>query len=179
MTIELTVLEDIGARLDAAGIPYMLTGSMALAYYATPRMTRDIDIVVALAPDDVNRLRRVLGEDYYLDADTALEAVRTGRLFNLMHMTSAIKIDMIVRKASAYRQAEFERRLRVRYGTIETWVVTREDLILSKLEWSRESGSEMQRRDVRQLLAGPLDWAYLDRWAKALGVESALSALRP
>lgn len=179
MTVELTVVQDIGARLDAANIPYMLTGSMALAYYATPRMTRDIDIVVELASGDIHRLKGVLGEDYYLDVDTALEAVRTRRLFNLMHMTSAIKIDMIVRKTSEYRQGEFERRQRVRYGNVETWIVTREDLILSKLEWSRESGSEMQERDVRQLLAGPLDWDYLNRWARALGVESALSSLRP
>ena len=50
MTDELGVLDTISKRLEAAGLPFMVTGSMALAYYATPRMTRDIDIVVTLSP---------------------------------------------------------------------------------------------------------------------------------
>jgi hypothetical protein len=41
------VLLDVADRLEAAGIPFMLSGSVALSYYAEPRMTRDIDIGVA------------------------------------------------------------------------------------------------------------------------------------
>jgi hypothetical protein len=59
-------------------------------------------------------------------------------------------------------------------GAIETWVVSCEDLILSKLAWARDSESELQRRDVRQLLAGSVDTDYLRRWAPVLGVESLL-----
>jgi N-acyl-D-aspartate/D-glutamate deacylase len=43
MLSELEVLEDVCARLEKARIEYMLTGSMAMTYYAQPRMTRDID----------------------------------------------------------------------------------------------------------------------------------------
>ena len=58
-------------------------------------------------------------------------------------------------------------------------LVSREDLILSKLAWSKDSHSELQRRDVQQLLEQPVDRAYLLRWAPPLGVESALQALLP
>jgi hypothetical protein len=54
------------------------------------------------------------------------------------------------------------------------WIVSVEDLILSKLEWSRESGSEQQRRDVALLLKAPLDGAYLDEWAVRLGLSGLL-----
>lgn len=55
-TPELFALRDVCARLDGAGIDYMLTGSLAMSYYARPRMTRDIDLVIALAASDTERL---------------------------------------------------------------------------------------------------------------------------
>jgi len=55
----------------------MLTGSYAMAYYATPRMTRDLDLVVALQAADVPRLSKAFAADFYLDADAAREAVQT------------------------------------------------------------------------------------------------------
>ena len=59
-------------------------------------------------------------------------------------------------------------------------VVAPEDLILSKLWWSRRSPSEVQDRDVRLLLGTVegLDWCYVDRWAEELGVAEALRRLR-
>ena len=51
MESEADVLKLVASRLNAAGIPYMVSGSMALNFYATPRMTRDIDIVVEIQPN--------------------------------------------------------------------------------------------------------------------------------
>ena len=101
----------------------MLTGSFALAHYATPRMTRDIDIVVALMVDDVDKLIQEFGTDFYVDADAARVATQSERLFNMMHFSSGIKIDLIVRKSSDYRLLEFERRQRATLGTMSTWIV--------------------------------------------------------
>jgi len=74
-------------------------------------------------------------------------AVRAERLFSLMHLASGIKVDLIVRKAAPYRQLEFSRRQPVDLAGIKTWIVSREDLILSKLVWARDSGSELQLRE--------------------------------
>jgi hypothetical protein len=179
MTIELDVLRTVSERLDAARISFMITGSVALAYYATPRMTRDIDIVVALSEQALDALAAALADDFYLDLDAAREAIRNSRLFNLMHYSSAIKIDLIIRKSGDYRLLEFDRRQRVTMAGVSTWIVSREDLVLSKLEWARDSRSELQQRDVRALLAGPVDWGYLGHWARQLGLESALAELSP
>ena len=103
MTTELEVLGLVSDRLSTRGLPFMLTGSFALAYYATPRMTRDLDIVVALNDHDVDQLVAAFAPDFYIDAETARTAVQSQRMFNLMHLGSAIKVDLIVRKNSEYR----------------------------------------------------------------------------
>jgi len=155
----------------------MLTGSFALAHYATPRMTRDLDLVVALGERDVESLVASFASDFYVDADAARAAIQSERLFNLMHLESGIKVDLIVRKSSAYRLVEFARRRPVALGGVRTWIVSREDLILSKLVWAMESGSELQRRDIRLLLAESVDLDYIHRWAPQLGVSAVLNEL--
>jgi hypothetical protein len=103
---ELEVLKIVSERLEAVQLPFMLTGSFAMAYYGRPRMTRDLDIVVSLDEEDVNGLVTALSPDFYIDADSVRSAVVSQRLFNLMHLSTSIKVDLIVRKGSEYRQVE-------------------------------------------------------------------------
>lgn len=175
MLEELEVLRIVSERLEAARIPFMLTGSFAMAYYGKPRMTRDLDIVVSLSEDDIPGIVTTLSPDFYIDADSARLAVMSQRLFNLMHLATSMKVDLIVRKSSEYRQVEFARRQPVQMNGVNTWIVSREDLILSKLVWARDSSSELQRRDVRTLMDESMDHAYLEHWAARLGVGEALA----
>lgn len=177
MATELEILRVVSDRLAAQNLDFMLTGSFALAFYATPRMTRDLDFVVAIKEPDVRGLVAAFDADFYIDADAALTAIRTARVFNLMHLASGIKVDLIVRKVAPYRRLEFSRRQAVDLGGIQTWIVSREDLILSKLVWARDSGSELQLRDVRALIDGTADTAYLQDWAAKLGVAEMLENL--
>ncbi len=177
MSDELKVLRIVSERLDSLGLDYMLTGSFAMAFYATPRMTRDLDIVVALTARDVPRVVAAFSPDFYLDNEAARAAVQSARLFNLMHFNSGIKVDFIVRKDDAFRRLEFERRRRVGFADLHTWIVSCEDLILSKLVWAKASGSELQRRDVLSLLHPDLDQEYLRHWARQLTVDVELASI--
>lgn len=177
---ELEVLEIVAKRLDGAGVTYMVSGSMALNFYAQPRMTRDIDVVVELSQKDVSRVVELFEEDFYCDAEEIREAVVRRRMFNLVHLESVVKIDFIVRKENAYRREEISRRRKLPADGYEVWVVAPEDLILSKLVWASESHSDFQLRDVRGLLHSvkQLDWPYLERWAGDLGVADLLEEVR-
>ena len=177
MATELEILGLVSDRLAAQGLDFMLTGSFALAFYATPRMTRDLDFVVALKEPDIEGLAAAFAADFYVDADAARTAVRVERMFNLMHLASGIKVDLIVRKAAPFRRLEFSRRQAIDLAGIQTWIVSREDLILSKLVWARDGDSELQRRDVRALLDDTADSAYLREWAAKLGVAALLEEL--
>jgi len=95
-------------------------------------------------------------------------------MFNLIHNDSIIKVDFIVLKNDQYRQEEFSRRRPIKIEDFDTWLVSREDLILSKLCWARSSRSEMQLNDVANLLTSDCDQVYLKSWAQTLGVNTLL-----
>ena len=167
---ELDIVRDVSARLEEGGLAYMLTGSMVMNYYAQPRMTRDIDLVVALAPQDTDTVVRLFTPDYYLSRDAVASAIAHESLFNLIHQESVIKVDCIVRKNTLYRRAEFERRQRIAIEDFSTWIVSKEDLIISKLWWAKDSHSEQQLRDVKNLGSTCCDRDYIARWTKELGL---------
>ena len=174
MSEELEVLKETARRLDSSEIAYMITGSTAVNFYAVPRMTRDIDIVVELSPEETGKFILAFEKDHYLEPKTVREAVKNRGMFNLIHDRYIVKVDFVVRKDTPYRHREFARRKKIFIDGQEVYVVAPEDLILSKLAWAKDSKSEVQLRDVQNLLQSvkKLDRRYLARWAKQLDVES-------
>lgn len=175
MLSELDLLLDVARRLEEAGLGYMLTGSMALNHYAQPRMTRDIDFVIALLIQDLETLPRIFGDEFYFSPEAAREAVLNQSCFNVIHHESLIKIDFMIRKREDYRIVEFERRQRIEVAGHPLWIVSKEDLILSKLDWARESQSERQLSDVENLLATGADMEYLKTWSQKLNLTAMLT----
>ena len=137
-------------------------------------MTRDIDLVVELGEMDVGRVITLFQDDYYIDRDMVQQAVKTRSMFNMINQT-------LVVKDSAYRQEEFSRRRRIIVDGESVTMVAPEDLILSKLEWAKESRSQRQLDDVRNLLRSvqSLDRAYLNRWVDRLGLAGLYREVQP
>ncbi|HEX5387894.1 MAG TPA: hypothetical protein VFW66_14415 [Gemmatimonadales bacterium] len=165
---ELAVVRDVSHRLDAAGLPYMLTGSLAMNYYVEPRMTRDIDVIIDEAGRDAARIAAIFQPEYYVSREAVAEAIALRTSFNAIHLLAAIKVDCFPRKPGEFRAAELHRRRRVAIAGFETSIATIEDLVLAKLLWARESRSELQRRDVRKLLEAPHDAGYISDWVARL-----------
>lgn len=174
MQSQLDILRDVAKRFSTAGIQYMLTGSFALNYYAQPRMTRDIDLVVALERKNAERVVALFEGDYYVPRNAVLHAIANQSLFNIIHNESVIKVDCIIRKDTEYRHLEFERRRQVAVDDIQVWIVSKEDLIISKLYWAKDSHSEFQLRDVKNLLKSGYDATYLQTWTEKLDLEKLL-----
>lgn len=179
MTEELEVLRDVVTRLERGGLDYMLTGSVALNCYAQPRMTRDIDLVVAFNADDAARIQDVLGPGYYVSGSAAREAAQHEGSFNAIHESTLIKVDFMVQKRGDFWREEFSRRIRLKLADFDLWVVSKEDLILSKLLWAQESGSERQLADVENLVATGCDRGYLETWSVALNLTGMLTRVLP
>ena|SRR5436190_444857 len=171
---EIDIVRDISKRFEHGQIPYMLTGSMAMNYYAQPRMTRDIDVVIAITSDDVDRVAALFRPDYYLSEESIRESVAHESIFNLIHQESVIKVDCVIRKSGEYRRVEFERRQRIQILDFTTFIVSKEDLIISKLSWAKGSHSELQLSDVKNLLATGYDAAYVQHWTRQLGLDNLL-----
>ncbi len=174
MLNEFDVIRDVTGRLTNVGIPHMLTGSLAMNYYSVPRMTRDVDFVVEASATDIEKIISAFEPDYYVDRISVSRAISHERSFNMLHNEAFIKVDCIIRKASEYRQLEFSRRQQVELSGSQVWMVSKEDLIISKLDWARESHSELQLRDVKNLLASGFDVEYVDRWVSKLELTTLL-----
>ena len=180
MDEQLEFMKQIACRLDSAGIPYMITGSMAMAIYATPRMTRDIDLVIECDLLDSDRLADLFEQDCYVDRKGIRDAVSRRSMFNIIHNDWIVKADFIIRKNGQYRKLEFERRRIIDIEGTPISIVAAEDLVLSKLHWAKDSDSELQWRDVRSIIESvpELDWPYLEKWAASLGVHGLLDQAR-
>jgi hypothetical protein len=162
---EIDIVRDISQRFERAHIPYMLTGPMAMNYYAQPRMTRDIDVVISIASNDVDRVAALFRPDYHVSEENIRDSLAHESSFSVIHAESAIKVDCIIRKNSEYRRLEFERRQKISILDFKTFIVSKEDLIISKLSWAKNSHSEIQlggcaqsaRGGVRRRLFATLD----------------------
>jgi len=181
MAAQFTVLKDVVDLLDQAGIAYMITGSLAMNYYAQPRMTRDVDLVVDLDTGDADRFYELFMDDYYIGTEAVRTAIADRSMFNIIHLGESLKIDLIVRKDTSYRRLEFQRRRQVNLEGVTLQIVSVEDLVLSKLDWCKDSRSEFQMRDVRNILDSVrvLDESYLEEWAGKLGLAELLREVRP
>lgn len=156
----------------------MLTGSMAMNYYAQPRMTRDIDYVVALRPQDTERIVKLFSPDYYVSREAVESSITHQSMFNLINNESVIKVDCIVRKQNEYRLNEFNRRQRIKIQDFETWIVSKEDLILSKLFWAKDSRSQVQLGDAKSLFSTGCDCNYIEQWTNKLNVAGLWKEIR-
>lgn len=169
----LKLLKKIGEKLDAAQIPYMISGSLAVNAYTTPRMTRDIDIVIALKEEDIIPFLKAFETGFYFnDSEIKQEVSRKG-MFNLIDLESMTTIDFIVKKDTIYRNNEFERRQKTDVYGFDIWIVAVEDLILSKLDWIQVYQSDRQILDIINLLeVSNLDTNYLQYWIKTLQLKT-------
>lgn len=167
------------SRLEALGCPYMVTGSVASMIYGEPRLTLDVDLVVAL---EVERAADLLdafpqSEFYRPPLEVVrLECSRDARgHFNLIHLETGMKADVYPAARDALHRwgLAHRRRLPLAAGAIQ--VAPPEYVILRKLEFWREGGSEKHLRDVRAMLAADLDLdrSFLDAEMRERGLEEA------
>src|SRR3989338_4145681 len=166
------LLKNIAKILDELKIPYAITGGFAVSVWGRIRSTLDIDIFVEMSDKNVKPLVakvRNLVKNAYADEDAVRDALLHKSEFNFIDHDSGMKVDFFVQADNPYNKLKIKRRvLRDIYGA-KIYFVSPEDLILSKLLWSKESSSWKQREDIKTVLEkqkGKLDSDYLNSWAK-------------
>jgi hypothetical protein len=161
--------------LQGSGFGYMVVGSFASGFWGEPRATYDVDVVIAITERDVPSLAKLFSSDeFYYSADAAREAIRLGKQFNVIHADSGNKIDLMVRRDDVWGREHFSRRrsLMVAPG-FKAVIAAPEDVILGKLQYYQEGGSEKHLRDIAGIVkmrGNELDLAYIDTWSARLGI---------
>lgn len=152
--------------LERLGLPYCITGSVAASVYGEPRLTADIDVVLLLALQDVPGLRAAFPESsYYVPPEEVLRAQisrETGGMFNLVHHKSQFKADIYLAASDPLHAWALEHRRRIDLGGAGAWIAPPEYVVVRKLEFLREGGSDKHLRDIRFILAAtPLDQDFI------------------
>ncbi|HKB03865.1 MAG TPA: hypothetical protein VKD90_16700 [Gemmataceae bacterium] len=170
------LLRVMAGKLEQLGIPYLVTGSMASIAYGEPRLTNDIDVVADLRPGQVDAFCAAFPDpEFYCPRDYVADAVRKKFQFNVLHPESGLKIDVIIATDSAFDRARLSRAVRLQEGAdFAAWFASPEDVILKKLEYYREGGSEKHVRDILGVLkirGDRVDRAYIAEWANRMGLK--------
>ncbi len=172
---ELEVLKTVSNRLNELKLNYMISGSVALNFYTEPRMTRDIDIVIEIKKKDVEDFADLFEGDFYIDKEMIYYAIKNRTKFNIISLRNVVKIDFIIKKNEEYSRLEFNRRIKATINDIELYLTSIEDLIISKLLWTQDRYSEIQFKDISNLMSNEIDLEYTRKWSKILGVEDILN----
>ena len=91
-------LKLILSKLDEYGIPYMITGSFASNIHGLPRATQDADVVIETDARTLKEFLESLGPAFYRSVEAAMDALAREQMFNIVHLETGFKVDLIVRK---------------------------------------------------------------------------------
>jgi hypothetical protein len=167
--------------LEAAGIPFMIVGSLASNFHGIPRSTGDADFVVELAQDSLERLEGALPRGLSLQRQGSFEGVTGTTRYLVELVDSPFVCELFVRSDDPHDLERFSRRHRVRVFDRVACVASAEDMIVTKLRWAEEANRSKDREDIRNILAvrgSELDWAYIRRWSTAHGTTELLDEIR-
>jgi hypothetical protein len=143
-------------RLEQAEIEYMVSGSVAAMAYGQPRLTTDVDVIVSMDFSGAVRLFKLFpAEEFYLPPVEiiASELTRPSRgHFNILHMDSGFKADIYLRGNDPFRAWALERVREIKIGSATIRMAPPEYVIVRKLEFFREGGSEKHLRDIKMML---------------------------
>lgn len=176
------LLEKIVSVFDHLRISYLVTGSVAAMAYGEPRLTNDIDIVAAIQERHVPGLIAAFPEEeYYLSDEMIREAIRHQGQFNIIHPSSGLKIDVIIRRDTPFDASRFSRARRIHPAeTYEANFAAPEDVIIKKMEYYKAGGSEKHLRDITGILrvsGDEADRQYIAQWARRLGLMEIWEAI--
>ena len=167
---------------EELGIAYHIGGSLASSAFGIARSTLDVDIVADIKPEQASDISENLRGEFYVDPEMIINAIQKESSFNLIHLETLFKVDIFPLKNHPFDQQAFQRRLQKAISeetSQQLFFATPEDIILHKLVWYKtgEEVSDRQWIDIQGVLkvqGDQLDMAYLNHWAKELGVSELL-----
>lgn len=168
-------------KLGSKKIPYMITGGSAVGFWGHIRTTFDIDIIINIEPKKIPSLLESIEKEAYVNIDEANKAIKEKRMFNIIQNSTCFKVDIIpLDENNEYETRKFKNRVKLNYGKMPIFVITPEDLILSKLIWMGSGISEKQILDCKSIYKinrGSIKESYLKKWAKKLKLEKVLQKI--
>ena len=171
ITTQADVLRYVIGVLDQLQIPYLVCGSFASGSFGEPRMTLDIDIIVQLTRDSVVTLCAEFSDpEFYVSLAAAQDALRSNKQFNVIHPETGNKVDFMIAGRDEWSRGQLERRRLVSLlPDLHGYTASPEDIIISKMRYYKEGGSEKHLRDCAGVLVvqrETIDRDYIVQWCE-------------
>lgn len=173
-------------RFNQAGLRYLVGGSVAAMFYGRPRFTYDVDCVAFLNDADIRRLPKIFppSEFYLPPAEVIFAAAARERLgsFNIIHKESTFKADVYLTGRDDFNAWAFRNRNPVQFEGETLVLAPVEYVIVRKLEFFREGGSQKHLKDIQGMLeisGETIDRAVLQEWVARQGVEAEWKKVDP
>lgn len=176
------LLQRIVEILERLQIPYLVTGSVAAMAYGEARLTNDIDIIADVKEEHIPCLLNAFPiQEFYISGEMIKNAIRYKGQFNIIHPASGFKIDVIIKKNTPFDECRFKRVHRIYPAeTYQANFSSPEDVIIKKIDFYRQGGSEKHLRDITGILkisGGIIDMDYITQWADRLGLRDIWDAV--
>jgi hypothetical protein len=165
---------------DQVGVRYMLVGSYSSNYYGRPRSTKDADFVVQIDSKQFTQLAATIGGDFRADPQMSFESVTFTMRYIIDHPSTAFKIEMFLLSEDKHDQERFARRKQVEFEDRQAWLPTAEDVVITKLRWSKGGRRAKDVEDVKKILsvrAAELDLPYIRSWTDQHGTRELFETL--
>lgn len=177
------LLHRIVVAFERFQIPYLVTGSVASMAYGEPRLTNDIDIVAVINESHiVGLLAAFLPGEFYISDEMIRQAIRERGQFNIIHPASGLKVDVMIRQDTPFDRSLFRRIRRISPADFyQANFASPEDVIIKKMEYYREGGSEKHLRDITGILkisSKEIDQDYISEWVERLGLIEIWDAVQ-
>lgn len=167
--------------LSKLGVPWMLVGSMSSNYYGVERSTHDADFVVAVEELPLNAIAKELGDGFRLDPQMRFETITCTTMHRIHLRDIDFKIEIFHITDDAHDQARFARRRAIKDGERVLWLPTPEDVVVTKLRWSKLGARRKDIDDVANVIAVQgerLDWPYILAWCDQHGTRQLAERIR-
>jgi hypothetical protein len=177
------LLQKIAGVFEQLQIPYLVTGSVAAMAYGEPRLTNDIDIVAAIDASHIASLLKAFPEDeFYISEGMIRQAIAHQGQFNIIQPASGLKVDVIIKQDTPFDNSRFKRIRRISPAeSYQANFAAPEDVIIKKMEYYRDGGSEKHLRDITGILkisGEEVDRNYIAEWAKRLNLTEIWDAVQ-
>jgi hypothetical protein len=171
------------APLEKAGIRYMITGSIASSIYGEPRNTLDIDLVLLLETKQTSLFHSIFSEEeFYLPPSDVIEIEARREAhghFNIIHHKTGLKADIYLSRNHPSLPWAVDHIRRIETPSTPINLAPPEYIIIHKLEFYRQGGSQKHLRDIAGIIEQqPLDHSFLDPAIESLNLTTQYQAAK-
>lgn len=135
----------------------MAVGSIASSAYGEYRVTNDLDIIVVLGRTQADSVAAAFPENQFYCPPVDVIRLEAGRAqrghFNLIEHETGFKADVYLATNDPLQLWAWKHRREVQVVGTTAWIAPPEYVIMGKLEFYREGGSEKHLRDIRSILS--------------------------